>query len=411
MKILIFSTAYLPFVGGAELAVKEITDRLSPADFSFDLITLNLDGEQKPEEHIGNTRVIRLAVPKWRFPFAAFRAARARHTQTPYASVWSIMASYGGFAGLFFKHHFPKVPFILTLQEGDSFSRIYRRVFFIWPLFKMIFTRADRITAISHYLADWARTMGATAPVSIIPNGVDVGKFKVACPPTCPRIGRRVGRRESLKLKGEEVRERLGIKAGEKVIITTSRLVEKNGVGDLIEAMRYLPENIKLFILGGGVLEKNLKLKTSNLQLAGRVQFLGHVRHGDIPTYLHLSNVYARPSRTEGMGSSFIEAMAAGLPVIATPVGGITDFLYAPLPGSNEEKQLVANSRELANDWGERITGLFCEVKNPKSIAEKATMLLSNDELRKRIVTNAEKMVSERYEWKGIVEKMKSIFA
>ena len=77
MRILIFSTAYLPFIGGAELAIKEITDRISPADISFDLITLNLDGKQKKEERIGNVRVTRLSCPKMLFPFAAFVRASA----------------------------------------------------------------------------------------------------------------------------------------------------------------------------------------------------------------------------------------------------------------------------------------------------------------------------------------------
>ncbi|MDO8594576.1 MAG: glycosyltransferase family 4 protein [bacterium] len=390
MKILIFSTAYLPFVGGAELAIKEITDRLgSPSPLfrggieggvSFDLITLNLDRKQRPEEVIGNVRVIRLSCSKLLFPFQAFMRARKLHHENPYTHVWSVMASYGGFAGLFFKHHFPKVPFILTLQEGDSFSHIYRRVFFVWPLFKMIFTRADHITAISNYLADWARRMGAKAEIHIVPNGVDVNQFKVKSEKS------KVSAQGGSASGGEEKRKELGFSSEEKVIITTSRLVPKNGIEDLIQAMRYLQENVKLLILGSGALESDLKLKTSNLQLAGRVTFLGYMAHTELPHYLHLSNIFVRASRSEGMGSSFIEAMAAGLPVVATRVGGIPDFLMD----------------------GE--TGLFCEVRNPKSIAEKVQLLLSNDELRNRITANASKMVRERYEWDGVVEQMKKVF-
>ena len=60
-KILIFSLAYQPFVGGAEVAIKEITDRLG-GEFDFDMITANLDGRQKEFEHLGNINVYRISL-------------------------------------------------------------------------------------------------------------------------------------------------------------------------------------------------------------------------------------------------------------------------------------------------------------------------------------------------------------
>jgi len=359
MRILIFSTAYLPFLGGAEVAIKEITERLSPADFSFDLFTLNLDDKQKSKEQIGKVCVFRLSCPKWCFPILAFIRARKLHRETPYTHIWSVMASYGGLAGLFFKHHLPKVPFVLTLQEGDSLAHIYRRAFFIWPLFKRIFARADVITAISRYLAEWAQKMGTRAPIYIVPNGVDVGRF---------------------------VNNELRITKANKTIITTSRLVEKNGVGDLIKAMQYLPEEVKLVIVGTGELERQLKKETRNLKLEARVTFAGSVSHSEIPKYLQSADVFVRPSLSEGLGISFLEAMAAGVPVVATPVGGIPDFLE--------------NGK----------TGLFCEVNNPQSIAMQVRLLLGNDEFRKILVANAARLVRERYNWEGIAKAMREVF-
>jgi glycosyltransferase involved in cell wall biosynthesis len=105
-----------------------------------------------------------------------------------------------------------------------------------------------------------------------------------------------------------------------------------------------------------------------------------------MPQYLHISNIFIRPSRSEGLGNSFLEAMAAGIPVIATPVGGIPDFLKD----------------------GE--TGLFCEVDNPRSIAQKVEKLLKDKESREYIVKNARKMVEEKYQWEAIAERMKEIF-
>ncbi len=377
MKILIFSLVYHPrFVGGAEVAVKEVTDRISPSELSFHMVTLRSKGEKETGE-IGTIRIYRiggtllpLKLRKYLFPFLAARKARQLHAANHYDSIWSIMANYAGFGALFFKFKHPQVPFILTLQEGDSLEHIRSRVGILYPLFKKIFTKADRIQAISTFLAEWARYMGAKGPIEVIPNGVDVENFQLSIP----------------NFQKEEIRNKLEIRKEDKVVITTSRLVAKNGIEDLIEAMRFLPENVKLLILGSGSLESDLKLEAKTLKLEARVKFLGFVPHAKLPQYLRASDIFCRPSLSEGLGNSFLEAMATGLPVVATPVGGIPDFL---------------------TDGG---TGLFCQPHDPESIAVAVRALISNDALRQRVVTNAEKMVREKYSWDLVAEKMRGIF-
>jgi len=351
-RILIFSLAYHPVVGGAEIAVKEITDRIS--DIEFDMITMRFNTAHPKKEKIGNCTIYRINTSKNLYPFRAFLLARGLHKDKSYDAIWAIMANWAGFAALFFKFRFPQVPFILTLQEGDPIPYIKHKVRFVFPLFKKIFTRADIIQTISRYLADWAREMGYKGGVEVIPNGVDVKKFTADV--------------QSRALDKENV-----------ILITTSRLVEKNGIKDIINALKFLP-NVKLRILGAGPLESELKLLATGLL----VEFVGHVSQDEIPKYLHEAHIFVRPSLSEGMGNSFIEAMAAGLPVIATPVGGIPDFLKD----------------------GE--TGLFCEVNNPKSIADKVMEYINNPELTARIVENASKMVRERYDWNLVAREMKS---
>ena len=104
-----------------------------------------------------------------------------------------------------------------------------------------------------------------------------------------------------------------------------------------------------------------------------------------MPAYLWMSDIFIRPSLSEGMGNSFIEAMAAGVPIIGTRVGGIPDFLVD----------------------GE--TGLFCEVRDSQSIADKINILLSDEALRQSLIANGRKIVSEKYNWDGIAGRMKGI--
>lgn len=375
-KILIFSTAYLPLIGGAEIAVKEITDRLG-TDFSFDLICARIKKELPAQEKIGQVNIYRLGcgffLDKYYLAlFGHFFAAKL-HKKNNYNAIWAIMASFGGFAAMFFKKKNPSVPFLLTLQEGDPLDYIKKRVGIFGSWFSQIFIHADYIQAISNFLANWAKQMGAKCPIEVVPNGVDLEKFNDSV------ILIRQRAEKNLK-------DKLGIKENEKVIITVSRLVEKNGVEDLIKAISYLPDNIKLLIVGDGEEKNNLSLEISHLSLGQRITMIGSLSPDNVAEYLGISDVFVRPSLSEGLGNSFLEAMAAGVPIIGTKVGGILDFLQD----------------------GE--TGLFCEVQNPKSIAEKIKLLLSDETLRQKLIINGKKLVEEKYNWNIIAKQMEIIF-
>ena len=193
-KILIFSTAYLPMVGGAEIAVKEITDRIG--EMEFDMITLRFSSRWPKFERLGNINIYRLGfftnnptmadlvkwplkLNKYFFPFLACAKACRLHRRNKYDGLWAMMAAFAGFAAMFFKIRHKNVPYLLTLQEGDPIAEIKKKVFFVFPLFKRIFTKADFIQVISNYLVGFAREMGYRGALEVVPNGVDAEKFKV----------------------------------------------------------------------------------------------------------------------------------------------------------------------------------------------------------------------------------------
>ena len=176
-RILIFSLAYFPFIGGAEVAVKEITDRLT--EYDFDLITTNFDGRQKQEEKIGKVSVYRLN-HKYLFPFSAYRLATKLHRQNNYQIIWAIMANQAGIAGALFKHRFLAVPLLLTLQEGDDLDSLAYRIRLLLPRLFHVFQRANHIQVISNYLGLWAKKMGAKCPIMVVPNGVDLSSFQLS---------------------------------------------------------------------------------------------------------------------------------------------------------------------------------------------------------------------------------------
>ncbi len=375
-RVAIFITAYIPMISGAEVAVREITNGLE--DCEFDLYCAKLDKNLSNKEKIGNVFIHRIGVgytiDKFLLPFFAFFKALKEHRKNPYDLIWGVIASHGSLGALFFKMT-TGTPFLLTLQEGDSPEHINRRTRFFRPLFRKIFKEADYIQSISYYLKDWAKSQGAKCPIEIVPNGVDIEKFS-----------------QNFTIEElESLRQDLGIYKSDRVIITTSRLAPKNAIADAIKAVKefnffYRKFKLKFLIIGKGALENELKELVKVLRLEGQVLFLEYKLQEEIPKYLKISDIFIRPSLSEGFGNSFIEAMAAGIPSIATPIGGIVDFMQ------------------------DNATGVFCEVNNPKSIAEKINLLLSDDNLRQEIIKNGKALVEEKYAWSIIVAQMREIF-
>ena len=394
-KILIFSLSYYPkFVGGAEVALKEITDRISN-DYEFHMITLRFDSSLKEVEKVGNIIVHRigftnnnvsvadlkkfpLSLNKIFFQFYAFIRAWRLHRIYKFELVWAMMAHSCGVPAALFKIFFPEVKYLLTLQEGDTPQYIKKKMLPIYPLFKKAFTKADFIQTISTFLASWAKDMGAECEIKVVPNGVDLKKF-------------------SQEFSDEELKiakQKLGKKAGEVFLITTSRLVHKNGIDSVIEALPSLQSNIHFAILGIGPDENKLKMLTNNLGLNNRVHFMGYVSHDEMPKYLKLSDIFIRPSRSEGMGNSFVEAMASNIPVIATQEGGLSDFIFDNIRNKDKVPTAFAVDKD-----------------SPTQIAKAVNKIVSDKGLVSSVVVNASQMVLEKYEWTNVAKQMKeSVF-
>ncbi|OGZ34361.1 MAG: hypothetical protein A2Y98_01000 [Candidatus Portnoybacteria bacterium RBG_19FT_COMBO_36_7] len=374
-KIIIFSTDdFLPPSGGAEIAIGEITNRLP--NFEFDLFCARIRKNASKFEKRGNVNIYRLGpgiskIDKFLLASLGHRQALKNHKKEPYSLVWSVMASYGGFAAVRFKKR-TGVPFLLTLQEGDPLESIENKVRLGSKYFKNIFSQADALQAISNFLYEWGLRMGFQGKVGkVIPNGVDIANFA----------------RQLAQQEISEIRNSFGFGRETLILVTASRLEKKNGIGDVISALKILPEKVCFVICGFGSLEEQTRKQVKELGLEKRVRFMGMVSHENLPRILKSCDIFIRPSLTEGLGNSFLEAMAAGLIVIGTMVGGIPDFLK------------------------DGITGFACRPEDPQNIASAVTkiMSLSNPDLVK-VRANALDMVKKEYNWDIVSKKMEQIF-
>ena len=285
------------------------------------------------------------------FIYRAWQEAEKIHRHKRFEVIWALMASYGGIAALLFKLNHPGVPLLLTLQEGDSEKHLVLGKFGLVGLFgKKIIQKANFIQPISKYLSDFAIKRGASCPIEVVPNGVNIDLFQT----------------KYTELEIKILRDNLSIK-DEYVVLTTSRLVYKNGVDILIKAIAKIKEsrpNIKLLIIGDGPELPKLKVISYKLKVDNNVLFLGQIPQKDLPIYFRVSDVFVRASRSEGLGNSFLEAMAAGIPVIGTPVGGIVDFL---ITGH---------------------TGLLANPEDSDDLAEKIRYTLGHQEIRSTVTKN-----------------------
>ena len=393
-RILFFSLTYHPFIGGAEVAIKETTDRIAPEDYSFDMITLRFDSTLPRFERVGNIDIFRigftrrgakiqdfkrfpLVLNKYLYPFWALAKAVVLHRRKPYDAVCSVMTGYASFAPLFFKYLFHNVPYIVRADDGDPIDYLKRRVGVLMPIFTRVFTKADFAITSSTYLERFVRSMGYRGQIAVVPNGVNAAHFSQKYAP------------EEL----EALRRKLGMKSSETYLITTSRLVTKNACDDVIRALPLLPADVIFLILGVGPDQPMLESLAAGLNVSNRVRFLGQVGHAELPKYLKVSDIFIRPSLSEGFGISFIEAMVAGIPVIATQEGGIADFLY-----------------DARRNPDKATTGWAVDVRSPDQIAQAVEDIRAHPEQVARVQTAAKEMVSKQYDWNIITEKMREAF-
>jgi glycosyltransferase involved in cell wall biosynthesis len=406
-KVLIFSTAYLPSIGGAEIALNEITQRFP--EYEFRLVTAREKPSYTKEEKIGNVTVYRIGFGKsWDklvLPLlGTFFVLKMLRSWEP-DFFWGMMATYA--SGIPYIVNIirrnKRIPIVLTLQEGDSEVHIENKSFgivgFIWRIcmlpvmfllkrgkgggmiqlaWRLALPRTDVVQVISDYLAERVRHYGYTGDIEVVPNGVAVDAF-------------RKGISDNEKA---QIRQSLQLPFSAKVLVNVSRLVTKNNVSTTIEMLRYLSEDIHLVILGDGELRQELVEQSTKLQLQERVHFVGNVTNERVPAYLAIADIFVRTPFSEGFGIAFIEAMAAGIPVVTSPVGGITDFVVDPR----------SNLGKVAP------TGVFADPDNPRSIASAISMLLREDALREKIITDARQIVIEKYDWERVAGMMERVF-
>jgi phosphatidyl-myo-inositol dimannoside synthase len=180
------------------------------------------------------------------------------------------------------------------------------------------------------------------------------------------------------------------------VLIFVGRLVAQKGADDLLRALAILSDDwptVRAVIVGNGPERENLEACAKELRIDDRVRFTGAVDPDRVPEHLAGADIFVAPARetpegaVEGQGLAIIEAMLAGLPVVASRGGGVEDAVR------HEE------------------TGLLVDPGAPAQIATAAGRLLRDRDLAKRLATRAQAMAVETYSTDRAADAYAHLFA
>lgn len=311
MKILMLNYEFPPLGGGAGNATYYLLKEFSRCpDLEIDLVTSSADAF-RIERFSGNIKVHFLDINKngrdlhyqanrdlFVYAWKAYRYARKLLKPEKYHLCHAFFGIPCGYLAMKLG-----LPYIVSLRGSDV--PFYNRRFY-WldklvfkRLSKRIWRKAQKVVANSEGLTELALAACPGQEISVICNGVDLEDF---CP--CNTNSKRA--------------------SGKVKLISVGRLIERKGYRYLIEALKNI-NNVELILIGEGNLKGELEELAREHQV--QVKFLGNVSHDRIPEHLRMADLLVLPSLNEGMSNALLEAMACGLPVIATDTGGSRELI------------------------------------------------------------------------------------
>jgi len=286
----------------------------------------------------------------------------------------------------------PKIyTFYASLAEEELHSVSYKRYKWyhwqrylkpIWFSLYLLFSRwlerkaldsSEKIISLSEFTSAYLFKTHKISKNKIvkIAAGVDTGKF-------------------ILPLDKADVRNKLGLPKNNFILFTVRRLVPRMGLDNLIKAVPAILEKFSsafLIIGGDGPLYSQLEFLIDTLKLKEKVVLLGTISDENLPLYYQASDLFILPSKAlEGFGIVTLEALASGVPVLATPVGGSVEILT-----------------KLDADL------LFKDI-SPESIASLIIKYLADSRKRTEIQQKSRQFILEKYSWDNLIRKTEKLF-
>lgn len=369
MRILVINSEYPPIGGGAGNASANIARGLAALGHEVNVLTAHFSDLPRIESRGGVTihRVAALrrrqdrsgALEQLAFILSAslWTLGWARQNRPDAALAFFGMPS-GAVAWLLKKIY--RIPYIVSLRGGDvpGFRpydfKTYHKL--IGPFLRLIWHDASAVIANSRGLRDLALAFDSSIEIPIIPNGVDAARYTFENREWSPPR-----------------------------ILSAGRVVHQKGLDLGLRALAQLKDlDWEWRIAGDGPQTDALQSLARELGIAERVAFLGWQSREDLIKWYHQANLFLFPSRHEGMPNAVLEAMASGLPVVATRIAG------------NEE--LVVEGE----------TGLLVQTGNVDELRDALRKMMIDSARREKMGAASRQRVEQNYTWQKAAEQYES---
>jgi 1,2-diacylglycerol 3-alpha-glucosyltransferase len=356
MKVAIFTEVYRPIVNGVVRSVDSLAEQLRTLGHEVFTFAPHIP---KGVESAGRVfRMPSLPLPA-RTEYRLTLPLVARRNKARFLSQCDVIHSHslfitGWMASYYARRRF-RMPLVYTyhtlLDSYAHYSPLGQRITsqLTRELTKTYANAADAVIVPTKAVASALRRQGVTAPLCVVPTGVEIEAFR--------HLGPSVG---------HALRDKLGIRRNAPLLLLVSRLAQEKNIPLAFEALarvRRRLANAQLVLVGTGPQQAHLKRLVKRMKLEQAVHFAGSVEHAEIPAFYAAADLFVFPSVTETQGLVLAEAFAAGLPVVA---------LDNP------------QTREV---FGEHLAGEI--VEDADSMATASLRLLSDKEQRAVAVTHA----------------------
>ena len=349
-------------VGGTERMLSYLARGLDAAKFNVTVACLKHGGPIADELSRAGVSVVSLRMKSkldYAVAFRLYRLLRERRID--------ILHSYLFHANLLSRivGRLARVPVIISSERTMGFEGRHRLLInrLTSPLADAYTGNAEAVR--QFMISEIGLPEGRTV---VIHNGVDLKRFDI-------------------EVDRNAVRKRLGLSPTDVVCASVARLDEQKGISYLIEAARKVVEekpDTRFIIVGDGPLRKSLEGLSTRLGLEEHVLFLG--ARNDVAEILKASDVFVLPSLWEGFPNVVLEAMASGLPVVATKTSGTPEA--------------VADGD----------TGLLVEPKDAQGLAEAIRTMVSDEQQRRAMGARGKKRVMELFSLEKMITANEELY-
>jgi len=379
VKLLFLNYEYPPIGGGAATASRHLIREWTSMGCEVRVLTSHFSGLPRREEADGavihRLPAFRQRLHRARVAEMAAYMAGASLVSPLLAARWrpDVALAFNGIPCgpvTWLLRHLTGVPYVVCLRGGDvpgfrceGIDRFHR---LLAPLTRSVWRQGAAVTANSAGLSELARAFMPELDVPVIPNGVDTRLFHPA---------------EAGPAGDRPVR-----------LLAVGRLVAQKGIDVLLDALaRPGLETVELDVVGDGGWRGALEGQAAALGMAGRVRLHGWLDRSVLAEIYRAADVFVLPSRDEGMPNVVLEAMASGLPVVASAVAG---------------------ARELVVEGS---TGFLVPPEEPGALADALLRLTGDPALRAALGGRGRRRVEEHFSWRAaavsfldLVEKSRS---